>query len=210
MKRVIYSLVFIMFFNFLNVEALTSCKTLELERLKELANKVTFSYTYQKEDNLNIESDVRFTITAHNLNEDLLVKIKDSEEKFTLENPSINNFLNNQVVEIEILAYTKNLCSGNLILTKTINLPFYNHFFEREECLENKDFKYCSEYGKYDITEKEFQEELEKYKINKKVDNKNPKYFLKKYSFYVLSLLIVVLIVGGVKHKLKNKKDRGF
>ena len=203
-----------------NVYALNECTSSELQRLRELANNVSFTYEYKKEEYLEEDTytvkTAYYSVTAHNLSDELTVRLKnDNSLVFTKEKPTLNNFLNGSLVQIELVAYTKNLCSGRVIVTKNVELPYWNKYSEREECNLYPEFKYCSEFGRYNITDEEFLSELEKYKGK---DEKEPDTNLEEnsltkffgdYGLYFLGglggvIVIAFLIVFILK---KRKKD---
>lgn len=222
MKKIVYSLAFILvFFNPLNTLALDECTTSELKRLNELANNIEFKYEYEIVDERLTDSDeytfkqVYYDITGLNLSSELIVRLKGDEEvRFTQEEPTIGRFINGETINIEMIAYTKNLCSGKTILTKTLKLPSLNTYSLKEECLEYKEFKYCQENRIFDISESEFQDALEEYKKeleNKKSDNDiidNEDYH--DYMIYIyigIGILLVIVIFLVIKFN-KKKKDR--
>ena len=221
MKKIFYFLTFILiFFNTIDTFAIDECTTSELKRLKELANNVAFKYEYQIREEKLMDSDeytfkqVYYDVTGLNLNDELIVRLKDDEDlKFTKEDPMIGNFINGETLKIEMIAYTKNLCSGRIILTKTLKLPSLNIYSLKEECQEYPDFKYCKENGELDISELEFQQSLNEYKKeigNKKDDSKlidnidSNNYMMYVYIGSIVLLIVVILFVI-IKYNQKKK-----
>lgn len=205
--------IFSFFFLCLNVSALTECSSSSMKNLAELAKNVSFKYEKEvldiklSEDDEDTFKEVYYKITALNLNDSLKVKVKSDEELvFTNETPTINDFFNGERVVIQIYANTPNLCSGNLITTKIVELPFYNIFFEREECKTYPDFKYCKEFGDFSLDEKIFLEEFDKYKKNNIKTDDNIKENVKKYGIYAGILIILAIIILLVAIFKKNKK----
>ena len=216
MNKKIYKLflIFSFFFFSLNVSALTECSNNDMNNLAELAKNISFKYEKEVLDIKLSENDegtfkeVYYKITALNLNDNLKVKVKsDDELVFTNENSTIDNFFNGERVVIQIYANTSNLCSGKLITSKVIELPFYNLFSEREECNTYPDFKYCKEYGDFSLDEETFLEELEEYKKdNQTDDDKEDKVKVKKYGIYaILIILVIIVLIVLIKKKKKIK-----
>lgn len=221
MKKIVYLfMILLIFFNVINVLALDECTTSELKRLKELANNVVFKYEYQIRDENLMDSDeytfkqVYYDVTGFNLSNELIVRLKEDEDvRFTYEEPTIGNFINGETLQIEILAYTKNLCSGRVILTKNIKLPSINVYSLNEECQEYPNFKYCQENGELNISELEFQEALSEYKKeleNKKDDDKLVDYKdSRDYTMYVyigsLILIVGVMLFVIIRYNQKKK-----
>lgn len=206
-------LIFSFFFLSSNVSALTECSSSDMKNLAELAKNVSFKYEKEvldiklTEDDEDTFKEVYYKITALNLNDSLKIKVKSDEELiFTNENPTINDFFNGERVVIQIYANTPNLCSGNLITTKVVELPFYNIFSEREECKTYPDFKYCKEFGDFSLDEETFLEELDKYKKSNIKTDDNIKENVKKYGIYASILIILAIIILLVATFKKNKK----
>ena len=208
--------IYIFALNF-KVQAVTECTQDEMNRLKELANNVEFTYEYRIDETNPGEGDYwvkipMYTIKAINLHDDLEVKtISDFPVEFTKTTPQYDNFMNGEIVRIQFIAYTPNLCSGQTVLTKTIKLPYFNLYSLRDECKDNPDFKYCSEYGNYNITDEEFQSELEKYntkgidKVKEKATN-----FLKEYWVYLASGLGIIILITIITIIIKkHRRDYG-
>lgn len=222
MKLIKTSLILFIFFININVFALEECTNEKLNTLKELAKNVNFSYDYEIIDDKYYETDeytfknINYSIKAVNLNDDLKVRlVNDNESVFTKDNPILSDFTNGETVKIEIIAFTLNLCSGEVLLTKTINLPNINIYSIRDECKNYQEFKYCKEIGDFDITDEEFLTELEKYKeeqINNNKDNSNDKNFVEKYILYIIiGLIIIILITVFIINKyIKKKKESDF
>ena len=217
MKIVKYLIPIFLFFTSLNTYALEECKTEELTRLNELAKNVSFTYEYRTEDVKPIEgseevnTEVIYKITAHNLPSDLIVEVSGEDRRFTEKENVLDGFINGDSVKLNILAYTKNLCSGKTLVTKIINLPYFNIWSLREECKDNSDFKYCKEYQYFNITEEEFLNELQEYKdkplIDDIVKNENVNNFLKQNGIYI-GVLAFVVVIGSVIFIVVNKKSK--
>ncbi len=223
MRKLKYLLFLFLFFIFFDVKALNECTTLEMSRLKELASNVEFKYDYRIEQVKLMESDlysypeVYYSVTALNLNDDLKVYMEsDPDYEFTNLNPTIDGLINGTNIKIKIIAYTSNLCSGKIVLTKNISLPYYNLLSEKEECKTYKDFKYCQEFGRFSITDEEFYHELEEYKKetpnnseDNSSDNKKIYDYFNEYKYYIFGVVgIIFLLIMILIIKKNKKKDR--
>ena len=143
MKNIKYLLLIIMALFAINVYADDTCDSNELARVKELAKKVEFDYSYV----VNDDATINFSIEAVNLNRDLEVVIVEDyyNQKYRefKDNASHSNkldgFRSGERVVITINAYVPNRCSGKTVLTKTIKLPYYNitktdtYFFKKTD-----------------------------------------------------------------------------
>lgn len=218
MKKIIFMISLILFTFTIDVKAIDECSSSELARLKELAGNVSFTYDYyfndldEEDDSLGGAAWFNYKIEAHNLSEDLKVKIKGEETYFTISEPILDEIGNGITLNVEIYAYTTNLCSGKLLKIETIKLPYFNEYSLREECKEYENFKYCKEFLKLDITDDEFVSEFEKYKEELKNQNQNDldndlKMFFNDYGIYIITaiFLVVVAIITFIIVKVMKK-----
>lgn len=204
-----------------NVKAL--CDNNELLRLKQLAEKVEFTYQPKLENISDADGDttnVTFDITANNLNQDLKVLIiedyyLDKYQEFKYQangHYTLNGFANNDHITVTFKAYVDNDCSGQTVYTKKINLPYYNLFINRSECKQYPDFKYCQEYLDSYISESTFTNALTEYLNSPQEDNKSdhPKKDYSKLLIIAIATLavIIIIIVIVVKIKKNYKKNK--
>jgi len=211
--------IMIMFFPFFNVYAEGECTTSELKRLREIASNVSFTYDYEIVEQKYTEYDeytfktAFYDITASNFNSEIKIRLKGyNDALFTETEPVMGRFAAGETVQIEIVAYTKNLCSGKVLLTKNIKLPHVNFASFYDECRDYPDFKYCKEFANYDITRDEFLEKLDEYKKenNNIFDDPDVFDFFLKYQVYIYitgGVLIVGLITLIIILVNKRKKE---
>lgn len=209
MKRIFkYLSLIIIFLITSNVYAIDECSTKEMNRLKELANNVKFSYTYQIEEE-NIEEGYIVTlykIEVLNLPSDLRL-VYDGKIVSANDIKNMNFYSSNQV--FELYSYVDNFCTDELIKKVVVDLPTVNsyYYFNKEKCLENPDFKYCQEFLDIkDISYEEIDKLFQEY--TKKDDNnsskKNNNYLL--YTLIGISVVVIITIILVIKHR-KNKED---
>ena len=199
-----------------------TCQSDELKRLKELANKVEFTYDYsesEEEDEFGTYTITNFKIKASNLSPDLEVMIINNyytgDYRVFKYNSSgeyeLDGFDSGEKVTITIKGYVPNGCSGKDVLVRTINLPYYNSFSKSEECKSNPEFKYCSKLLEKSVSDYQFYVEYEKYtetgdssyegnEENNKSTNYN-NYIIIGLVGVGLVLLIVVIMVIAKKRK---------
>ena len=217
MKKIV--LLILILFSF-NVYADT-CDNNELKRLKDLAEKVEFSYDYEiKNEVLEDGSNFpvfNFSITANNLNEDLKVlilydKYSFNNKEFKYNNQktsSIDGFFEGDIVNITIEGYTSNACSGKTILTKTVKIPYYNRNYDENFCYENPDFKYCMEFTEKSISSSEYSDALLSYIDNTSEIEDNKNETSHNYTIYIIGsvfgIIILLLLISYIlKRKRKN------
>ena len=126
---------------------------------------------------------------------------------------SLDGFNEGEKVTVTINGYVNNACAGDTVLTKIINIPYYNYFSESEECGEHPDFKYCEKILPRFVDNKTIFAAYEKYLKGENVDEQDEttaKGFNKEIIIIIvgviLSLIIVmILITYIVKKRRKNK-----
>ncbi len=215
MKKIKYILLVLLLVLAVNVNASSNCESKELARLKDIAKKVEFDYTYKLENGKAI-----FAINAVNLNKELKVLIIDnyyeSKYKEFADNSShtatINNFEGGSKVTITMKAFVPNWCSGETLLTKIIKIPYYNDNYDEEKCKGHEDFKYCKLLVDKKLSQEEFNKQYETYlknheknekPINNDTENNNQLYFIIGGSVLVI-VLTTFLVMSIVKRKKKN------
>ena len=213
----------------INVNALNTCDSNELARLKKLAEKVEFDYTYKiKEINTSETSEKKyaeFTIKAINLNSEIEAYIYDgsfgdSSKVFKRQSDNtatIGTFNSGEKITIVIDAYVNNGCSGKRLLTKTIKLPYYNIYSGETICKTYNECDVCNQiidYKNYDLDE--FENKLQEcikeknkkltYELEKKENNDiNNNSYLYYYIGGALGLVIIIGLIFLVIRK-RNKK----
>ena len=188
MKKICVLLSLIVFFLFNSnvlAEEMLACTNDELSRVKEIAKKVEINYEYEfKEVNQNgeiIKYPV-YSLVATNLNKDIKVLIMDSESSDNYREfkngseimATLKGFNEGERIVVTIKAFTTNLCSGKVVRSVTIKLPYYNYFSEDELCSKYPEFKYCGEFTDQKICYDDFNNEITKYQnALEKTDNKS-------------------------------------
>ena len=215
MKKVGYLLFVLLLFLTINVNAASDCDSKELVRLKELAKKVEFDYTYKLENNKAL-----FSINAVNLNQELKVLIIENyyEGKYkefkdnTTHTATLNNFEGGSKVNITIKAFVPNWCSGETLLTKIVKIPYYNDSYSEEKCKDHEDFKYCKLLVDKKLSQEEFNKEFETYlksknKNEKSIDNEtsdNTTLYLIIAGVVLIIVLTTYVVMSVFKRRKKN------
>ena len=151
-----------------------------------------------------------------NSNADLRYEYKFAEES---EKKAIRDYeiidlevYEGDVIDFYIYSYTNNLCTNQFIKKIRVVLPTYNRFyyFNKEDCLEYSDFKYCQEF--MDTGNKSY-EEIEdlftEYK-NEKNAKKNDNFIIKYFWYIVGGVLGLGALAFGtivIVKKVKAKED---
>ena len=206
--RMILLIASLSLFSFINVKAI--CSSTDLNELKKIAEKIEFTYDYTFEKKGNNEV-VDFKITAVNLNEQIKALIikdyyMDDYREFKYNSSkqnSLNGFSGGEQVKVTFKAYTANECAGKTVFAKTITLPYYNQFYNSEECKQNPNFKYCeSQLLNYSVTKTQFDNELVKFlnqidnnDNNTNDDNKNNNSKIQLDSIIGLGIIVIIVLV---------------
>lgn len=155
MKKIKIIFGIIIFMMGINVYALEKCSNEEMARLRELANNVDFTYNYAINDEGNLDElsyeSVYYKVTVSNWDNDLKLYYKYADEKdydeISIDELNNTEFPNDATLVFAIRAYVANMCTNELLKTKTLDLPYYNiyYYINKSKCDEYPDFKYCKE-----------------------------------------------------------------
>ena len=218
LKKLIYTLVICMIsFYTTNVFAINECTNEEKSRLQELANNIKIKYDYKlREDIIDgevLEIEPIYKLKMLNSNADLRYEYKFAEEseKKAIRDYEIGDLevYEGDVIDFYIYSYTTNLCTNQFIKKIRVVLPTYNRFyyFNKEDCLEYSDFKYCQEF--MDISNLDYEQleaEFSEYIDNQKKENESN--FFKDNLVYVIISILVLVIIAVVIIILRQKKKR--
>ena len=215
MRKIKYLIIIVFVLFCVNVKADEKCATDELNRLKELAKKVEYSYDYKVS-----EDGVDFSITVTNLNQDIKVMIiedyyRDLFKEFLDTDGShsgtLNGFHSGDKVQITIQGFVPNRCSGKKLLTKTIKLPYYNFYYDDEKCKGNEDYKYCKLLIDDNITEKKFNNGLAEFvknrnknNIEEKVETNNSGKIVMIVGVIAFAVAVIIVIVKLIEKRRKK------
>ena len=189
------------------------CSTEEITRLQKLSNNVNISYEYNEDNNT-------FTISFANLNGFLTVKdMSTNRDYYTYDELRISN-VNSGSHTYYIYASNKN-CYESELGVKTIILPYYNKYYNYDKCKNIREYRYCSKWLKNNISQKEWENNVDTYIANKKAQEeekrkKNQQSSTDKirqmifdmYVKYYYIILPVIIGILGIIIYVKNKTDQ--
>lgn len=214
-------------YSYIPTEAKTTCTTQEKNTLIQLAYNVKFDYELLPDEG-NI--DQSFSLTISNLSEEIEVRYGFSVYSYdkNSETPGIvkmsEYFAGGQTHKILIYASSTSACKDQVLTTKTITIPKYNSYSEREECTGIEDFKLCQRWYAGTFTEEEFQQQTKAYKASltnkseEKPQEEEKSSILDKFvdlykenllisiALSILLVLIVILIIRKIVKKRKRIK----
>lgn len=216
-------LLFLCFFVTTRVNAET-CSNKELNSLKEKA--INIKVTYDLYDSTYNENHMYyFNVLLANFDKDFYIVDSDGQEFRYMENLEDNGVRVLRSVKegtkYDFTLYTSNetKCPDNKIITKSITLPYYNDYSQREECKGIEEFALCQKYyGGVIDSEDYFKTQVEKYRKSL-VDNSNKKndksivsiilaFITNNLLIVIPSIIVIIVIVILVVIKTIKKKKR--
>ncbi|MDD6878904.1 MAG: hypothetical protein PUD59_01585 [bacterium] len=202
-----FLLVVIFCFGFLGNVNASECTEKDIEELKAIAEKITFSREFT--DNGAEQNNYGFILTGYNLNKNLILSFPNGLDFFSEnEEEKIGYFQNNRSLKIEVYASEHHVCDSTKITTLNVIFPAYNTYSDREEC-KNKEIDICQKwYDSSDVTEEEFKKiinESNEFEIPEK-ENKVLKFIFDNRYFLLGSFIIVFIIFVIIFTKRKKNK----
>lgn len=214
MKKVILFVVLI-FLLMLPLKVNAECSYQEQAKLNMFATNVNYSYTYAG----NI---TKFDVTLHNVKKGLYIIFNEkkiypnSEEKIIIKD--VNNKDNNKIV-----IYSNVDSYQDEILPINLYLPFYNEYYNENDCKEKPDSNSCIKYVTAVNTEEEIESgtkardaELDAYLKNRKEESTTTVITRKIINFFTkenivlliligLFILFIMVFIGKIKRNIKLK-----
>lgn len=221
-KKALLIIVFLMFIIPNTVLAYREpCTTKNLNSLKNKAYNVNLSYELKKD-----ESDrYYFEVNVTGLHPDIEVRYGSMSilynENQTQQTVTTNTG-GNVKYTVDIYAASGTACDGTKLTTKSIALPKYNIYSERDECIEYEEFSLCNKWYKGEIpNDAYFNEELEKYKASIEKESEKPNkdkenifekfidlYLDNIYISVAITVVLVIAIAFIIIRKVIRSKNR--
>jgi len=193
-----------------------SCSSKELADMSKLTNNVIFTPVFNEntKDFDLIISNLSPMIYFYDLSSQ--INYKNTNQEMTLTNIKPNS-------SYRFKFYSSNSnCLNAPLSSKYVNIPGYNPYYQRKECVGYENYKPCQKFVNYSYTEDVFIRELNrlKEKNNEKTAETEGEvykgFYEKLFDFYVenymfiLPILIIVLVIGIVLKLKKAKKEELF
>lgn len=210
MKKILLLVLMILFLPS-NVKA--DCDNDEIIRLQKIANNINTNYEFNEITN-------KFKITFSNITDEvIIVDINNKKDYYSYGELEINN-LDSGIYTYYIYARDKN-CYENELTIKNINLPYYNQYYNSDDCKYIQDYQYCSKWLTKSISYDTWKNNVTKYKESIKAEEKKQDYQSKKTTIdkikdiftelyithYYIFLPIIILSLCAIIY-LKNKSDQ--
>lgn len=209
MKKIIFS-IFLSIIMIPSIKA--SCTDDEMIKLSKLANNINVKEFYNK-------NNQSFSVKISNISREFVISYNGEEYfediEFQIDNVSSgsNKFI--------IYAQDKT-CTSDSLVTKYINLPYENPYYDKDECIGLEDYTYCERWINSKISYETWYSKVKSYKENKKEEIKNEnivnesnvdkikRFLTNLYVNYYFIILPVIIIILGVVIYIRNKKDQLF
>ncbi len=201
-----------------NAELCTSKKYGDLKR-KAYNAQISWELKFDESNTAYFEA------TVFNLDKDIILIFNDANYEADSEGKVyIPTLLDDgQTYEFKFYGGYDSACVEEYLYTRKVDIPKFNYYSQREECIEYEEFPLCGKYYKGEIPSDEyFSKELEKY-INSLKPTPEPEeeeeelgLFEKIIDFYVEHLiftvpttaLIILAVVVIIIRKTIRKKNR--
>ncbi len=144
------------------VDAAGLCTSKKYGELKSEAYHSKISYELK----FDAEHKAYFDVTIFNVSKDIVVIFNDVDYESDNENKiSINKMLDGgKTYEFKFYGGYDSACIEEYLSTKTLTLPKYNYYSERNECIEYVKFPLCGKYYDGEIpNDNYFNEKLQEY-----------------------------------------------
>lgn len=193
----------------------TSCDYTLLANLKKLASNINVTYTYYIKDN-----EAYFDITLTNLQENIY--FTDNYNRTYYYSNTLGGVITIPGYKSGKVTFTfysnDSECLNEKLSVKYANLPYYNSFYNYEECKGIEEFSLCQKWTENNYGYDEFIQQTDIYKYNKnrnKIDNNEiieKKLFEKIVDLYLTYYYIItplfILAVLGIMYSIKYIKYR--
>ena len=180
--------------------------------LKSDANDVVYRLSKVEKDGI-----ITYNAIFYNLNKNMYLSSIDNTE-YT--GNIIENLKPGSTIQVIIYASKNNYCDGYKIVTKIINVPYYNKYYKYELCNGYENYFLCKENSNVNLTEEEFNTKMKEYieslkekekeeiKPEEKVEKFNIINFILEYKYYFIAgtlLLTITILIIIIKNKRKNR-----
>ncbi len=198
-NRLLLLLLIFLFFLPIKTKASNICTSTKFSNLKREAYKTQITYELKFDNKHN----PYFEVTAYNVSNDIMIVFDGSEFVPDSNNQIkfVNYFEGGKKYEFRFYGGRNNSCVEEYVYTKKIELPNYNMYSEREECIEYEEFPLCNKWYKGEIKdENDFLDKLEEYKktLVKEVEEvkkeETKSLFDQIIEFYTNNLILCVTI----------------
>jgi len=174
---------------------------------KILASNVNFDLDYRINSN-----KATFSLTVTGLNDNLY--ITDEKGKVYYGNKDgilIINNLSSGKNKYYIYSKAYSFCSFGTLLTRTVNVPTYNPYYDDELCNNHKSSDLCSRWNNLNLTYDEFKKAILKIEKEQQSDKKDDVVEDKEDIFdYLIWIVLGTIVLSGSVVYFVKRKNIGF
>ena len=204
------------------------CSNIEKNNLLQLSHNVKFTYEINEDE--KVKNKKKFNVIISNLLDGIYLFYEPYVYEYIKDSitPGVekmdDTFNDNNTYEVKVYGNTKN-CKDVYLETKTIDIPKYNIYSEKEECKGIENFKLCNMWYEGEIqSDSYFRKEVTKYKSSlekneettkttakdnllskiKKIYEKN--IFISLFiTLFLVASIVVFIIISVIKRKKRVK-----
>ena len=186
------------------LQAKADCDYKRQADLSKIASNVQISYSYLIDEN----HEPQFFVNVTNLTDDVYI-IDDYDN--VLRGSGEKEIKYSRGSNIRFVFYSNDPnCLDEKITTRYLKIPYFNQYYNTEECKKYPNFKYCKLWNYETIGEEQYKEELAKYtkkEDNSQIRNVNQKdEFNYIYIIYGAGILTIVFLVILIIKRLRKKR----
>lgn len=209
MKRILrYIFTFVLFMSLTPLISNADCDYTKIAELSRKASNVNITYDYEI-----VNHNPNFYVDITNVTNDIYIKSDYYNEKDEVFTSNITRTYIASDITIKYYIYSNDDdCKGTLLLTKYLNIPYYNRYSETKICKNNPKFKYCALWmNTSGLTDDEFSKYFATYHdsnvvIPKKEKNNNTITKILKENYKIIIIVLIGLILIPVLMKWKRSK----
>lgn len=206
MKKIIFTIILFI----IPIITYAYCDSEDIVEQSKLLNNININYEYDYQNQV-------FTIIFTNINKNFNVIDQETGEMYdNLDEIKIEKISGNHSFLI-----SSEQCSYDVNRTRYIDLPYYNKYYDSEDCRNIQNYSYCNKWVNNPINENLFKQKIEAYKKNiekKEQTTTNNQTNLNKFlnrladlyvKYYFIFLPIIIVSLSIIIYR-KNKKDQLF
>lgn len=204
MKRVLYFVCLLLLFIVISTVSVKAeeCTYTELKELKQLAQKVQISYEYSEKSKV-------FNLSIYNLSDKVVLG-----NSYYVYNTTMRNFeslTSGDERDFKLVGGSATNCKDELLRTIKIRIPYYNRFYDSEQCKDLDKFTLCKKWtNTSNVTQEQFEKEIKEYLTKKEKKTSfidDTVQFLKDNYIYIgISLGLIMIVVAIIIYQKKFKK----
>lgn len=191
----------------------TKCDYTLVSNLKKLTSNVDVTYTYRIES-----ANIYYDITLSNIQPDMYF-IDTINDKTYYYSDTVNGEITLRDYYSGKVTYSfysnNNECLNEKLGVKTVNLPYFNGYYEFSECEGLENYKLCQRWSKFDGTYDDFLNGISNYeKNNSYVEyvKTDLNWFDKLIGFYIkyyyILLPLTIMVFVGILYLVRYIKNR--